>query len=304
MVQGPTSPQSQKAGEDVNGSLGPSFPRLGQNSEALIIMEYEQIVDPGLEGDKTVDGGMQILNLQFNSLDFIANQETIVEILSFLKRAFPSSSDKQSSRPPQDRRQSKRQDSIIFQPKKDKLMVTADFKRLNILLPRFSEKDARKVGKKVATATMSTAKIEASLDDSWQIEGSLGGLHLTDVTPEGSLYQQVFSVGESQLDQSEGLISPRTIPSAMYQTARDETVFTDAVHAKGSSKKALSFNVKKTLLEGAGMEHLGILSQNRMKFTLTLPWHLYIIHIKPQFLNELMDCMSEFKDYMSDLPPL
>lgn len=42
-------------------------------------------------------------------------------------------------------------------------MVTADFKRLNILLPRFSEKEGRKVGKKVATATMSTAKIEACL---------------------------------------------------------------------------------------------------------------------------------------------
>ncbi|XP_046545002.1 vacuolar protein sorting-associated protein 13D-like [Haliotis rubra] len=297
---GPTSPQSQKAGEDVNGSLGPSFPRLGQNSEALIIMEYEQIVDPGLEGDKTVDGGMQILNLHFNSLDFIANQETIVEILSFLKRAFPSSSDKQSSRPPQDRRQSKREDSINFQPKKDKLMVTADFKRLNILLPCFSEKDARKVWKKVATATMSTAKIEASLDDSWQIEGSLGGLHLTDVTPEGSLYQQVFSVGESQLDQSEGLISPRTIPSAMYQTARDETVFTDAVHAKGSSKKAFSFNVKKTLLEGARDGTFGhsFPESDEIYADFTMA-SVYYTH-SPQFLNELMDCMSKFKDYMSD----
>ncbi|XP_048240313.1 vacuolar protein sorting-associated protein 13D-like isoform X2 [Haliotis rufescens] len=294
---GPSSPQSLNPGEDVNG---PSFTSLGQSSEALIIMEYEQIIDPGPEGDKTVDGGMQILNLQFNSLDFIANQETIVEILSFLKRAFPSSSDKQSSRPPQDRRPSRRQDSIIFQPKKDKVMVTADFKRLNILLPRFSEKEGRKVGKKVATATMSTAKIEACLDDSWQIEGSLGGLHLTDVTPEGSLYQQVFSVGESQLDQSEALISPRTIPCAMYQTARDEAVFTDTVHAKSSSKKAFSFNVKKTLLEGARDGTFGqALPESDEVYADFSMASVYYTH-SPQFLNELMDCMSEFKDYMSD----
>ncbi|XP_071113916.1 intermembrane lipid transfer protein VPS13D-like [Haliotis cracherodii] len=294
---GPSSPQSLNPGEDVNG---PSFTSLGQSSEALIIMEYEQIIDPGPEGDKTVDGGMQILNLQFNSLDFIANQETIVEILSFLKRAFPSSSDKQSSRPPQDRRPSRRQDSIIFQPKMDKVMVTADFKRLNILLPRFSEKEGRKVGKKVATATMSTAKIEACLDDSWQIEGSLGGLHLTDVTPEGSLYQQVFSVGESQLDQSEALISPRTIPCAMYQTARDEAVFTDTVHAKSSSKKAFSFNVKKTLLEGARDGTFGqALPESDEVYSDFTMASVYYTH-SPQFLNELMDCMSEFKDYMSD----
>lgn len=34
---------------------------------------------------------LQIVSIQFNSLDVIANQETIVEILSFLKRVFPGS---------------------------------------------------------------------------------------------------------------------------------------------------------------------------------------------------------------------
>lgn len=123
---------------------------------------------------------------------------------------------------------------------------------------------------------------------------------MTDVTPEGSLYQQVFSVGESQLDQSEALISPRTIPCAMYQTARDEAVFTDTVHAKSSSKKAFSFNVKKTLLEGARDGTFGqALPESDEVYADFSMASVYYTH-SPQFLNELMDCMSEFKDYMSD----
>ena len=33
------------------------------------------------------------------------------------------------------------------------------------MLPRFIEKDGRKIGKKIATATMTTAKIHASLGE-------------------------------------------------------------------------------------------------------------------------------------------
>ena len=48
---------------------------LGQSPEQLSEEKNEQL---------------QILSIQFNSLDVIANQETIVELVSFVKRVSPS----------------------------------------------------------------------------------------------------------------------------------------------------------------------------------------------------------------------
>lgn len=75
------------------------------------------------------------------------------------------------------------------------------------------------------------------LDDNWEMEGSLGGLHLIDVTPEGTIYQQVVSIGHFQeMDCTTGL--PNTSPSFtlstspnqdMFKTARDDKIFSDPI---------------------------------------------------------------------------
>ena len=36
------------------------------------------------------DDELKIVNIQFNSLDVIANQETIIELIGFVRRVFPA----------------------------------------------------------------------------------------------------------------------------------------------------------------------------------------------------------------------
>lgn len=73
--------------------------------------------------------------------------------------------------------------------------LTFDFHRLNILLLRGMSKDGTIVGKKICTATMSEAKIQATVGSCVEVEGSLGGLQLLDLTPEGHMHQRIVSVG-------------------------------------------------------------------------------------------------------------
>ncbi|XP_041352246.1 vacuolar protein sorting-associated protein 13D-like isoform X2 [Gigantopelta aegis] len=282
---------SNLTGEDPEKLNLQDMPPTAVQPEALIILEYEIVHTDATNPDKTSDG-LQIVNLQFNNLDIIANQETLVEVLSFLKRTFPSLSTK-------NQRKSTAQVQLVDQdlPKKDrKVIVTSIFKRLNIMLPRFIEKDGRKTGKKIATATLTTAKIHASLEEGWMVEGSLGGLHLNDVSPEATQYQQVFSLGETQWDQPDCLVSPVTFPSAMYQTARDDTMFEET---PANTKQACSFTVSKNYCdpEIESVFHKMHVSSDEILANFDMA-SLYYTHC-PLFLQELMDGLSEFQEYMS-----
>lgn len=73
--------------------------------------------------------------------------------------------------------------------------LTFDFHRLNILLLRGMSKEGVIVGKKICTATMSEAKIQATVGSCVEVEGSLGGLQVLDLTPEGHMHQRIVSVG-------------------------------------------------------------------------------------------------------------
>ena len=47
---------------------------------------------PSLEEEE--EGHLKIVNIQFNSLDVIANQETIIELIGFHRRVFPERGDR------------------------------------------------------------------------------------------------------------------------------------------------------------------------------------------------------------------
>ncbi|GFR72193.1 vacuolar protein sorting-associated protein 13D [Elysia marginata] len=320
MPHGPASPQSQHLGDSLDSSSG-----LGQqkrDSRALIQLEYEVITTPSA-GDG--DTNMRVLNLNFNSLDFIANQETLVEILGFIKRTFPTKSDPGSSAQPSANASS----GASKQSKsKDLIHVNADFKRLNVMMVRFLASDGHKTARKVATATMSSAKLQAEFDENWEVEGSLGGLHLLDVTPDGTLYQQVVSIGQFQGADMGQLFSAPPSPSPdMYKTAMDERIFSDsfANPASLAKKNACTFvirkqekSVDKMSLDGS-MINLHKFDRRRSnsgrdeakKFAAEVqseesePFEaqfdmasLSYIHC-PKFLDELVDCVSEVQDYMT-----
>lgn len=51
----------------------------------------------------------------------------------------------------------------MLQEQSSNLYITADFKRLNVLLLRFLDEGGEREARKVATATMSAAKVQAML---------------------------------------------------------------------------------------------------------------------------------------------
>ncbi|XP_026684604.1 uncharacterized protein LOC103516392 [Diaphorina citri] len=68
-------------------------------SEALISVEIIFIEDNPSQVDSDPGGkreNLQIATIQFNNLDVIANQETIVELMGFTKRVFPPMKSKRS----------------------------------------------------------------------------------------------------------------------------------------------------------------------------------------------------------------
>lgn len=86
----------------------------------------------------------------------------MVELVGFTQRVFPrmySTSAKQSAPAPTP--EPDEENHILKPPTRTE--VTFDFHRLNVLLLRAVMKDGMVVGRKIATATMSEAKIQATI---------------------------------------------------------------------------------------------------------------------------------------------
>jgi vacuolar protein sorting-associated protein 13D len=86
-----------------------------------------------------------------------------VELVSFFRRVLPG----EENRPVHPDLHANVPDTAAepegVAPVETTVEVTAEFQRLNILLMRAVEKDHRMIGKKVATATLTSAKIEATI---------------------------------------------------------------------------------------------------------------------------------------------
>ncbi|XP_045474860.1 vacuolar protein sorting-associated protein 13D isoform X2 [Harmonia axyridis] len=237
------------------------------DAEALITIEV--IIISGQEP-------MQIANVQFNNLDIIANQETLVELVGFARRVFPKSQKSSNVKLPTAMPSSVRasNDSLpsILEPTIGKTELTFDFHRLNVLLLRGIMKDGILHGKKICTATMSGAKIQATVSSKVEIEGSLGGLQVLDLTPEGQMHQRIVSVGKDLLQEDQ--IHP------LYASALD----TD-------KERAFSFKVVRSLDSKDDKDVADI------KIRMASLWYTH----SPHFVCELQSCATEFKQYMSHL---
>jgi vacuolar protein sorting-associated protein 13D len=111
--------------------------------------------------------------VHFNCLDVIANQETIVELVGFVKRLFPDSHGSHTA-------SSHLGTSIdnLTSTAMAKVDLTFDFQRLNVLLLRGIVKDNVPQARKIATATLTEAKIQATVGEVMVVKGSLGGLQV------------------------------------------------------------------------------------------------------------------------------
>uniref|UniRef100_A0A182JQ44 UBA domain-containing protein n=1 Tax=Anopheles christyi TaxID=43041 RepID=A0A182JQ44_9DIPT len=328
----PTSPLTiSKALSNLQRATSPTWNAATMGDlDALITVEIVFVTAERPE-DK-----LQVANIQFNNLDIIANQETIVELLGFIKRVIPApipsppdqsggmwngervcEDDSDKAHPNQafaqasqmtpsstTRRPSSVSSSTDTTTAPVRLEITFDFHRLNVLVLRALIRDNYLVGRKVGTFTMSEAKIHATLGSDITVEGSLGGLQVLDLTPEGVNHQRILSVGKDPLtDTSTTVPSTRfdasdsagpdlmaSLAQEVYGTGmgpkrvdRHGTTTTDGMHEE---RQALSFCVSKDLNACIDI---------RVKMA-----SVWFIHCA-RFMQELSWCATEFKHYLKNL---
>ncbi|XP_052810385.1 intermembrane lipid transfer protein VPS13D-like isoform X2 [Mya arenaria] len=292
-----------KKSEDRSHMMSPVL-----DSEALITVEYEMYA-ANSPSNKNVNGPLHVANFAFNNLDIIANQETVVEIVSFLKRISPRSSMPDRSVPtakyaPNTNilsetllgRRVQKQNKATSQTE-----VTAEFNRLSILLMRLEDGPERVSARKVATATMSAARLQATIDTRMTMSGSLGGFHVFDITPEAKRHQRVFSVGQ---DMSQSHIPHHVfVAPTLYQTA-NESVLDDL---RDNSSKAFSFEFSKPLKNKSSRSCSPIFNRTSddLKGDNCISVNLRVASLcythSPKCLQELSLCVSAFKEYKASV---
>ncbi|XP_070561460.1 LOW QUALITY PROTEIN: intermembrane lipid transfer protein VPS13D-like [Ptychodera flava] len=327
-----TSLKKSGLSDSGTGPKGPprQFSVESVDSEALISIEFETISPNCPTMGRAENETLQIASLQFNNLDITANQETIVELLGFIQRVSPSNKSKKKTMATRHRETnlSISTDQINkIASETVRTEVTADFHRLNVLLLRGVRKNGKVEARKVGTATMTGAHIQASLGAEISVEGHLGGLQVVDLTPEGSRHSKVFSVGHDpelqQPDQPNAFLSTIEqdyVPEEMYRTAFEPEMFGTTEVDINSANKAfyVSFHKPRTSsLPNSPLESTfksGFFMDSDMRTPSMSPRStetsgtelklrmasLCYIH-SPRFIAELSTCANDFKMYTSSL---
>lgn len=235
------------------------------DSEALIVVELTLVDDP--------TENLRMANIQFNNLDIIANQETIVELLGFFRRILPLQKSRSGHI-------ANRMDSLSSQNTEMKLAstrteITFDFHRLNVLLLRAVMQDNHLVGQKIATATMSDARIQATLAANTSISGSLGGVQMLDLTPTGKTHQRIISVGRDPL--ADPPHHPMEHFSGLSDQQQEAFKFVANRSTKYASEDCTEIDLDLTIRVAS-------------------VWYTHVPHL----ISELRSCADEFKQYLSN----
>lgn len=160
--------------------------------------------------------------------------------------------------------------------------ISFDFHRLNVLILRAVMRDNHMVGRKVGTFTMSEAKIHATLGSDIRVEGSLGGLQIIDLTPEGISHQRILSVGKDPLTEPLNIPPTQDLLSSLTQE-----VYGLAQHPKVGytvdDQQALSFFVSRNLSATV-----------TIRVRMASVWYTHCA----RFMQELNWCATEFKHYL------
>ncbi|XP_033365082.1 vacuolar protein sorting-associated protein 13D isoform X2 [Bombus vosnesenskii] len=236
------------------------------DSEALIVVELTLVYD-------TLEI-LRVANIQFNNLDIIANQETIVELMGFFKRIFPS---QRKIKPGYIERQESLSSQTMEPKVSTRTEVTFDFHRLNVLLLRAVIQDNHLVGQKIATATMCDARIQATLAVNASISGSLGGLQILDQTPTGKTHQRIVSVGRDPI------ADPSQHPLEYFPGLPNQP-------------EALRFSANRCTKPCAQQQD-GMETLIDLTIRIGSVWYTHAPHL----LSELRSCADEFKQYLSKL---
>lgn len=224
-------------------ALNTSASNNGKDQESLIKLEYQFVSAecPSMN----LDSSLQVISVQVNNLDIILNPETIVELIGFLQKSFPKEKEDYSPQPlitdlERDWREQETFQSTYVQNTE----VAVDIHRLNILLLRtVGMTNGEKYGRKIATASIGGTKVNVSMCSKLDVNGSLGCLHLMDLTQDSVKNQYVVSIGNT--GRYEGLIGDDYFESLFFRLD-DGNSLPDALSFTFTekSKEECSLNLK------------------------------------------------------------
>ena len=265
---------------------------------------------------------IQVVSIQFNSLDVIANQETIIELLSFGRRIIPETIDDIETVSGRKRRKATKEvscqteeiwdhplneslmnlSSFVYETKKEdqrietRTEITADFQRLNVLLLRAG------TGKMIGTALLTEARVHSTFGQTVNVSGSLGGLQINSLLPGSQLHQRIVSVGKdpSCLESSK---ARSNIHSDLYGR--------DSIEASDDGKQAFTFTMRQNYIDKGELSTLTPMqeshfeSYHHVKRTQKISIELRMASVtylhSPPFLKELNSCASDFLHFLSKL---
>ncbi|XP_064028258.1 intermembrane lipid transfer protein VPS13D isoform X4 [Pogoniulus pusillus] len=223
-------------------ALNTSASNNGKDQESLIKLEYQFVSAecPSMN----LDSSLQVISVQVNNLDIILNPETIVELIGFLQKSFPKEKEDSSPQPlitdlERDWREQETFQSTYIQNTE----VAVDIHRLNILLLRtVGMTNGEKYGRKIATASIGGTKVNVSMCSKLDVNGSLGCLHLMDLTQDSVKNHYVVSIGNT--GRYEGLIGDDYFESLFFRL--DGNSLPDALSFTFTekSKEECSLNLK------------------------------------------------------------
>lgn len=201
--------------------------------------------------------------------------------MGFAKRVFPKQENNNSYQPEEVQKSPDESSEADMKHESSvRTEITFDFHRLNVLILRAILRDSFLVGRKVGTFTMSEARIHATLGSTISVEGSLGGLQIIDLTPEGVSHQRILSVGKDPLTEQqppmpEDLLSSLT--QEVYGTGKTLDFRIDG------DQQALSFYVSRDIFASV-----------TIKIRMASVWYTHCA----RFIQELSWCATEFKHYL------
>ncbi|TRY62990.1 hypothetical protein TCAL_03981 [Tigriopus californicus] len=305
-------------------------------AEALIMVDILIIspncpnIDPDEYGNRERH---QIVSIHFNSLDVIANQETIIELLAFFKRVLPS-----VGRPSRNRRTvpttsdcacqtegsvnrfgsltcldstnpSKTatisafstpnifHESNAFESSKieTRLELRADFQRLNILLLR------AKTGKRIGTFLLTEASIHSVLSKAINVSGSLGGMQVMNLLSGSTLHQKIISVGKDPMidDSNKGFIHAQIY--ALGEGNEEKKALTFSISQRTDCASGFQSYLGTPMKESTSFQATNSMASDRLNIDLNIKMAAVCYVHSASFLNELNSCATDFKLYISNL---
>uniref|UniRef100_A0A8C0UC17 Vacuolar protein sorting 13 homolog D n=1 Tax=Cyanistes caeruleus TaxID=156563 RepID=A0A8C0UC17_CYACU len=216
----------------------------GKDQESLIKLEYQFVSAecPSMN----LDSSLQVISVQVNNLDIILNPETIVELIGFLQKSFPKEKEDSSPQPlTADMERDWREQETFQSTYAQNTEVAVDIHWLNVLLLRtVGMTNGEKYGRKIATASIGGTKVNVSMCSKLDVNGSLGCLHLMDLTQDNVKNQYVVSIGNT--GRYENLIGDGNFFESLFFRLDDGNSLPDALSFifTEKSKEECSLNLK------------------------------------------------------------